>query len=145
MFDAPIRPCACVVLRFGPIVIYPDFLRLRLDLYQFRPDSDLIQIKVSFFNGFISRLKNHPAVEISGSVSRYTSYPRAPQLNASLGTRRCRSVCLVPIAAMDQNRFCAVETDDFAVTETGKVFSRVAALRFDIYLRQVKRRHSIAV
>jgi len=54
-------------------------------------------------------------------------------------------VCLVPIAAMDQNRFCAVETDDFAVTETGKVFSRVAALRFDIYLRQVKRRHSIAV
>jgi len=45
------------VLRFGPKVIYPDFLRLRLDLYQFRPDSDLIQIKVSFFSGFIPALK----------------------------------------------------------------------------------------
>jgi len=46
---------------------------------------------------------------------------------------------------MDQNRFCAVETDDFAVTETGKVFSRVAALRIDAYLGQAKARHSIAV
>lgn len=133
------------MLRFGPKVIYPDFLRLRLDLYQFRPDSDLIQIKVSFFGRFISRLENHPAAEISGSVSRYKSYPGAPQLNASLGTRRCRSVSTFRIAAMDQNGLCAVEMDGFAVTGAGIVFSRVVALRFDIYLGQVKRRHSIAV
>lgn len=50
-----------------------------------------------------------------------------------------------PIAAMDQNGLCAVETDGFAVTGTGKVFSRVVALRFDIYLGQAKGRYSIAV
>jgi hypothetical protein len=52
--DAPIRPFGLAsVIRFGPQVIYPDFLRLRLDLYQFRHGSDLIHVKVSFFSRFI--------------------------------------------------------------------------------------------
>jgi hypothetical protein len=55
------------VLRFGPKVIYSDFLRLRLDLYQFRPDSNLIQIKVSFFSGLFptwntNLLQKYPAL-----------------------------------------------------------------------------------
>jgi hypothetical protein len=54
-------------------------------------------------------------------------------------------MCTSPAAAVAQNNLCAVETDGFAVVETGKVFSRVAALRSDAYLGRAKRRHSIAV
>lgn len=93
--DAPIRPFGLAsVIRFGPQVIYPDFLRLRLDLYQFRLESDLIQVKVSSFQQVYLRevsLRGIPALKTdllkkySGPVPRYTSYPTAPQLNASIG------------------------------------------------------------
>ena len=49
------------------------------------------------------------------------------------------------IAAMDADGLCAVDADGFAVTETGKAFSRVIASRFDAYIGQAKGRHSIAV